>query len=187
MGIRSKILFLSLDTIARFWGLSPMSTIFFLLPPWTLPLLLKRFGAQIGEDVIFRQGTRFINLSSGGFSNLQIGSNCYLGYECMFDLTGKILIEDEVTLAPRCTILTHQDVGHRPLSKAYPATKGVTILRKGCWLGANVTVLNNVVIGENSVVAACAVVTKNVEKNTAVGGVPARLIKEKLIQDQSNE
>jgi acetyltransferase-like isoleucine patch superfamily enzyme len=167
MGIRSKMLFFSLDTIVRFFGLSPMSTILFLLPPWTLPLLLKRFGAQIGEDVKFRQGIRFVNLSSGGFSNLQIGNNCYFGYECMFDLTGKILIEDEVTLAPRCTILTHQDVGDRPLSKVYSATK--------------------VVIGENSAVAAGAVVTKNVEKNTAVGGVPARLIKEKLIKDHLNE
>ena len=184
MGIRSKILFFSLDTIVRFSGFNSMSTILFLLPPWTLPLLLRRFGAQIGEDVKFRQGIRFVNLSSGGFSNLQIGNNCYFGYECMFDLTGKILIEDEVTLAPRCTILSHQDVGHSPLSKVYPATKGETVLRKGCWLGANVTVLNNVVIGENSAVAASAVVTKNVEKNTAVGGVPARLIKDKLIQDQ---
>ncbi|MGD9825931.1 MAG: DapH/DapD/GlmU-related protein [Desulfobacter sp.] len=184
MGIKSKILFFSLDKFVRFFGLSQMSTIIFFLPPWTLPFLLKRYGAQIGENVIFRQGIRFINLSSGGFSNLQIGNNCYFGYECMFDLTGKILIEDDVTLSPRCTILSHQDVGNRPLAKVYPATKGETILRKGCWLGANVTILNNVFIGENSVVAANAVVTKNVEKNTAVGGVPARLIKDKLIQDK---
>ncbi|MDF1553858.1 MAG: acyltransferase [Deferrisomatales bacterium] len=105
----------------------------------------------------------------------------------MFDLTGKISIEDEVTLAPRCTILTHQDVGQRPLAKVYPATRGETVLGKGCWLGANVTVLNSVVVGENSAVAAGAVVTKNVEKNTVVGGVPARLIKNKLIKDHSNE
>lgn len=184
MGIRSKILFFSLDRFVYFFGFRPMSTILFLLPPWTLPFILKRFGAQIGEGVIFRQGIRFINLSSRGFSDLRIGNNCYFGYECMFDLTGKILIEDDVTLSPRCTILTHQDVGNRPLANVYPATKGETVLRKGCWLGANVTILNNIVIGENSVVAASAVVTKNVKKNSAVGGLPARLIKDKLMQDQ---
>ena len=184
MGIRSKILFFSLDQFVKVFGYSPMSTILFLLPPWTLPFVLKRFGAQIGERVIFRQGVRFINLSSEGFSNLKIGDNCYFGYECMFDLTGKILIEDEVTLSPRCTILTHQDVGDRPLAKIYPATKGETVLRKGCWLGASSTVLNNVIIKEKSVIAAGAVVTKNVEKNSLVGGVPARLIKDKLMQEK---
>ena len=53
------------------------------------------------------------------------------------------------------------------------------------WIGANATVTPGVTIGENAIVAAGAVVTKNVEANTVVGGVPARLIKK--LGDNTNE
>jgi acetyltransferase-like isoleucine patch superfamily enzyme len=48
---------------------------------------------------------------------------------------------------------------------------------KRVWLGANVTVLQGVTIGENAIVAAGAVVTKDVPANTIVGGVPAKILK----------
>ena len=48
---------------------------------------------------------------------------------------------------------------------------------KNVWIGSNSTILPGVTIGDNSVVAAGAVVTKNVEANTIVGGVPAKIIK----------
>ena len=48
---------------------------------------------------------------------------------------------------------------------------------KNVWIGANATVLAGVIIGDGAVVAAGAVVTKNVEPNTIVGGVPAKVIK----------
>lgn len=185
MGLKVKLLCFSIDAFQRFLGIRYLSTILYLLPPWTLPILLNRLGAAIGENVKFRQGTRFVNLSSGGFSNLQVGNNCYIGYECMFDLTGTITLEDNVTLAPRCTLLTHQDVGDRPLAKVYPAQKYHTQLKEGCWLGASVTVLGGVEIGKNSAVAAGSLVNKNVQQNTAVGGVPARLIKATLLREQS--
>jgi acetyltransferase-like isoleucine patch superfamily enzyme len=52
---------------------------------------------------------------------------------------------------------------------------GIVIKQNG-WLGAGVTVLPGVTIGENAIVAAGAVVTKNVAANTIVGGVPAKLL-----------
>ena len=48
---------------------------------------------------------------------------------------------------------------------------------KNVWIGANATVLAGVTIGDGAVVAAGAVVTKDVDTNTVVGGVPAKLIK----------
>lgn len=177
MGLKSNILFFFLKKFVTCFGIEPMSTVIFLLPPWVLPSLLKMFGAEIGYDVKFRQGTRFVNLSSGGFTNLQVGNNCYFGYECLIDLTGKVTIEDNVALSPRCTVLTHQDVGNRPLSRIYSAKKGHTKLKQGCWIGANATILGGVEVGENSVVSAGSLVIKNVEKNTVVGGVPASVIK----------
>jgi acetyltransferase-like isoleucine patch superfamily enzyme len=50
-------------------------------------------------------------------------------------------------------------------------------IKKNAWIGANATILPGVTIGENSVVAAGAVVSKNVPDNAVVGGVPARIIK----------
>ncbi|MBK7609142.1 MAG: hypothetical protein KA109_15705 [Saprospiraceae bacterium] len=51
------------------------------------------------------------------------------------------------------------------------------IIKRNAWIGANATILPGLVIGENSVVAAGAVVTKDVPPNTIVAGVPAKIIK----------
>ena len=50
-------------------------------------------------------------------------------------------------------------------------------IEKNVWIGSNSTILPGVTIGKNAVVAAGAVVTKDVSENTVVGGVPARIIK----------
>jgi acetyltransferase-like isoleucine patch superfamily enzyme len=51
------------------------------------------------------------------------------------------------------------------------------VIKKNAWIGAGATILPGVTIGENAIVAAGAVVTKDVFDNTIVGGVPAKLIK----------
>ena len=50
---------------------------------------------------------------------------------------------------------------------------------KNCWIGAKVTILDGVKIGDNCVVAAGAVVTKSVSANMVLGGVPAKILKER--------
>ena len=55
---------------------------------------------------------------------------------------------------------------------------------KNVWIGANATVLAGVTIGDGAVVAAGAVVRKDVEPNTIVGGVPAKVIKKILTKDR---
>ena len=54
---------------------------------------------------------------------------------------------------------------------------GPVILKKGCWIGANSIILPGVTIGNNAVVGAGSVVTKNVEEKTVIAGNPAKLIK----------
>jgi acetyltransferase-like isoleucine patch superfamily enzyme len=114
------------------------------------------------------------NLHNQGFQRLSIGRHCYIGCETFLDVTGEITIEDEAVLSPRVMVLSHTDVGQRPLAALFPARKHRTILGRGCWLGANAIILGGVQIGENAVVAAGAVVTRDVPPRTVVAGVPAR-------------
>lgn len=107
--------------------------------------------------------------------NLHIGKDVFINSGAMFVDLGGIYLGDHVLIGPNVTIAS---VNHRmePQERRYLNLKSVYI-HQNAWLGANVTVTPGVVIGENAVVAAGAVVTRNVPKNTVVAGVPARIIK----------
>ncbi|MCU7549563.1 hypothetical protein OCK74_10585 [Chitinophagaceae bacterium LB-8] len=88
---------------------------------------------------------------------------------------GGITIEDDVLIGPRVNLTTE----NHPLD---PADRRALIckpivIKRNAWIGAAATILPGVTIGENAVVAAGAVVSKDVPANTIVGGVPAKIIK----------
>jgi acetyltransferase-like isoleucine patch superfamily enzyme len=91
-----------------------------------------------------------------------------------------IIIEDDVLIGSGVHIYTgnhsFNDASIPIIDQGHDEFEDV-ILKKGCWLGANSIILPGVSIGYNSVVAAGAVVTKNVEDYTLVGGVPAKEIR----------
>ena len=88
---------------------------------------------------------------------------------------GGITIEDNVLLAPKVSLLSE---GH-PVSpeNRHSLTVGHIHIKKNAWIGAGAIILPGVTIGENSIVAAGAVVSTNVPDNTIVGGIPAKFIK----------
>ena len=99
----------------------------------------------------------------------------FINSGCHFQDQGGITIDDGVLIGHNAVLATlnhNQDPEKR--DNLLPAP--IHIGRK-VWLGANVTVLPGVTIGDNAIVAAGAVVTKDVEPNTVVGGVPAKIIK----------
>ena len=116
--------------------------------------------------------------------NCDCGKNIFIGN----DFTGnhnltildirEVYIGNNVMIGPNTLITT---VGH-PLSpkgrRQYHAFAQPVRIGNDVWIGGNVTILPGVTIGNNVVVAAGAVVTKDVPDNTLVGGVPARKIKE---------
>lgn len=107
--------------------------------------------------------------------NIRVGRNVFINHACEFMDRGGITLEDDVLIGPKVNLIT---ISH-PLD---PTTRrsmycAPIIIKKGAWLGAAVTVMPGVTIGKNSVVAAGAVVTRNVPDNTVVGGIPARVIK----------
>ena len=91
-----------------------------------------------------------------------------------------IRIHNNVKIASNVTFVTH-DVTHGMLNtmlgeNKYYETVGCIEIMDNVFIGTNVTILNNVRIGSNVIVAAGAVVTKDVPDNSVVGGVPARVI-----------
>ena len=107
--------------------------------------------------------------------NIRVGKNVFINHACEFMDRGGISIGDDVLIGPKVNLIT---LNH-PLD---PATRRSTscapiLIRKGAWLGAGVSVMPGVTIGENAVVAANAVVTSDVPDNVVVGGIPARVIR----------
>ncbi|HIY93446.1 sugar O-acetyltransferase [Companilactobacillus sp. HBUAS56275] len=107
--------------------------------------------------------------------NLHIGKNVFINAGVTFTDLGGIYLGDNVLIGPNVTIVS---VNHQidPSQRRNLDLKPVHI-HDNAWLGANVTVTPGVVIGENSVVGAGAVVTKDVPANTIVAGVPAKIIR----------
>lgn len=108
--------------------------------------------------------------------NTKIGKNVFINFNCTILDLGGVNIEDDVMIAPNVSILSE---GH-PLEpkKRQTLTTGKIHIKKNVWIGANATILQGVTIGENSVVASGAVISKDVPDNVVVGGIPAKIIKE---------
>ena len=108
--------------------------------------------------------------------NLKIGRNVFINSCCQFQDQGGITIGDGTLVGPKTVIAT---LNHHmnPNKRANLFPKRV-VIGKNVWIGANVTILPGVTIGDGAIIAAGAVVNKNVEANTVVGGVPAKLIKQ---------
>ena len=107
--------------------------------------------------------------------NIKLGKNVFINSGCRFQDQGGITIDDGALIGHNAVLAT---LNHNPdPEKRNNLLPAPIHIGKKVWLGANVTVLPGVTIGDNAIVAAGAVVTRDVEPNTVVGGVPARLIK----------
>lgn len=106
---------------------------------------------------------------------LRVGTNFSYGKDCFFDPSFCFLIEigDNVTLSTRVHILAHDASIKKHLNYS---KVGKVKISDNCFVGANVTILPNVEMGENSIIGAGSVVTKDVPAEEVWAGVPARKI-----------
>ena len=104
------------------------------------------------------------------------GRDCFVNFGCTFLALGGITIEDDVFIGPQCVLATEYHP-EEPATRHSLLTKPI-VVKRNAWLGANVTVLAGVTIGENAIAAAGSVVTKDVPDNMVVAGSPARVIRE---------
>lgn len=130
-------------------------------------------GCYIGKQVDFY-------LYDNGVSTLHIGKNVLIGDYNRFACKEKIIIEDEVLFAAYVHITDHshefRDI-NIPIYKQGIFGKGPVIIKRGTWLGYRAEILSGVTIGEHCVVAAGAVVTRDVPPYSVVAGCPAKIIK----------
>lgn len=111
----------------------------------------------------------FVNLAN----NVKIGKNVVLmnGFQCMS--AGGLTIDDDVKISLNCTIATNNhDFYDRPVITCMPVH-----IKRNVWIGVNVTILPGVTIGENAIIGAGSVVTKDVPDNAVAVGVPAKIVK----------
>lgn len=105
-----------------------------------------------------------------------LGKNIYINHACTMLTIGKIIIEDDVLIGPKVNLISE---GHPTDPKKRKALKvKPVIIKRNAWIGAGATILPGVTVGENSIVAAGALVNKDVPANTVVAGLPAKVIKE---------
>lgn len=108
-------------------------------------------------------------------AGIRIGKNVFINHGCSFLDLGGITIEDNVQIGPKVNIITE----NHPIDPANRKSLDLKAVHigKNVWIGAAATILPGVTIGANAVVAAGAVVRHDVDANTIVAGVPARVVK----------
>lgn len=134
----------------------------------------ERLSEIIGSD-LDKSTTIFAPFYTNFGRFIRIGKNVFINHACSFLDMGGITIEDDVLIGPKVNLITENhplDPGDRKSLICKPIT-----VKRNAWIGAAATILPGVTIGENSIVAAGAVVSKNVPANTIAGGVPAKLLR----------
>jgi len=142
---------------------------------------------SIGDNFRALQNCRFqviqeVNINQS--PELSIGNNVSFESNCHIGVVNKIVIEDGVMIASNVFISDHfhgtiskDDFCDIP-DKRELSSKGIVLIHKNVWIGDSVCILSGVTIGENAIIGANAVVTKDVPANAVVAGVPAVVIKQ---------
>src|SRR6202161_140151 len=113
---------------------------------------------------------------TAGGGEIRVGHHFFINQNCTFYDPGGLDIGDDVMIGPTVSIIT---AGHplEPSQRRAATIRKPIVIEKSVWIAAAASLLGGVTVGENSVVAAGSVVTKDVPPNTLVGGNPARVIR----------
>ena len=133
-------------------------------------LLSRLFGKEVNSS--FRVFPPFYTDFG---KNITVGKDVFINACCHFQDHGGVVLGDGCQIGHNVVFATlNHGLAPEDRQTTYPAP---IVLGKNVWVGSNSTILQGVTIGDNAVVGAGAVVTKDVPENTIVGGVPARVIR----------
>ena len=111
-----------------------------------------------------------------GGADISVGRNVFINQNCTFYDLGGLAIADDVMIGPNVSLITS---GHpiEPSQRRACVVAKPIVIERNVWIAAGAIIIGGVTVGENSVVAAGSVVTRDVPPNTLVGGNPARIIR----------
>lgn len=133
-------------------------------------LLAELIGTQVEESV-----TVFPPFYSDFGKNITLGKRVFINSGCRFQDQGGVIIGDDVLIGHNTVLATlNHDLDPARRADMHPAP---IVIGNNVWIGSNATVLPGVTIGDNAVVAAASVVTKDVPENAVVVGSPARVVR----------
>ena len=154
-------------------------------------MTLKTWIKRIRKAFYYKVGMRFpyskVRICAMRKQGFIVGERVYFPADLVIgqhlvDDRARLEIGDRVSIGPRVTLLP---IEHANASKVFRAigvrAEGITI-GNDVWIGAGVIILSGVTVGECSIIGAGAVVTKDVEPYTVVAGVPARKIKDIILE-----
>ena len=126
------------------------------------------FGENIGEN-----STVMAPIAGAAFDRVKIGNNVFINSNSLLMARGGITIEDDVMIAANVQLLSNN---HDEYDRQVLTCKPIHI-KKGAWIGAGASILPGVTIGENAIVGAGAILTKDVGDCEVAVGIPARVVK----------
>ena len=116
---------------------------------------------------------------------VNIGKGVFIGNYVIFDriFPGRISIGDDTSIGDRCIITAHANIPSKtPLKNIYPRTVKTTKIGKGIWIMPNCVIAPGTTIGDYSVIATGAIITKDIPPLVLAGGIPAKPLKDLLPQ-----
>lgn len=137
----------------------------------------KVLGWHIGRNVCILMGQhiQMAGIRTSG-KKVSIGKNTVINWDCMLYTTGGLTIGENVSISAGVWLVTgSHDMNDPQFVDIYKPI----VIGNNAWIGMRATILSGVTIGEGAVVMAGAIVTRDVEPNTVVGGVPAKTISQR--------
>ena len=141
--------------------------------------IIKRLFCKTGKNFFIEPPFR----CDYGY-NIEIGENFYANYNCIILDCAKVIIGDNVLLAPNVSFYTaghpiHHAIRNQEIEYAFPITIGNNV-----WIGGNVVINPGITIGDNTVIGAGSVVTKNIPADVIAVGNPCKILRQISEEDK---
>ncbi len=151
------------------------------IPSKRVRRFFARFYMKVGKHTVLRRNVELLSLSSKT-DHIVIGNNCLINTKCVLDgRNHKTIIGNNVDIAREVIIF---NLEHDPHNDYHKTKGGDVIIEDYVWIGARSIILPGVKIGKGAIIAAGAIVTKDVPPFAIVGGIPAKIIGERKSNPQ---